>query len=138
MKQLYMGLTLLRIHNHEITVSSAGMPPVYIYNKESKEVKEILLKGMPLGAAEDFSYQQTQMKLSPGDTILLMTDGFPELFNEHDEILDYPKVKAHFKEIADRSPNEIISHLNNAADQWRGDKPLKDDMTFVVLKYKND
>ncbi len=58
-----------------------------------------------------------------------------ELFNEHKEILDFPKAKSHFKEIDDKSPDEIISHLNKVADQWRGSRPLSDDMTFVILKF---
>jgi len=137
LKQLYMCLTLLRIQDHKITLSSAGMPPVLFYRDKSKDLEEILLKGMPLGAVENFPYQQTEIKLSSGDTLLLMSDGFIELFNKRDEILDFPRAKSYFMEIADRSPDEIITHLNKVADQWRGTKPLKDDMTFVVLKFKD-
>jgi serine phosphatase RsbU (regulator of sigma subunit) len=137
MKQLYMCLTLLHIQDHKITLSSAGMPPVFYYKEKNKDLEEILLKGMPLGAVENFPYQQTDLKLSSGDSLLLMSDGFIELFNERDEILDSSRAKSYFMEIVNQSPDEIISYLNKSADQWRGTKPLKDDMTFVVLKCKD-
>ncbi|MFC2084889.1 SpoIIE family protein phosphatase [Bacteroidota bacterium] len=137
MKQLYMCLTLIRIQDNKIILSSAGMPPILLYKEKSKDVESIILKGMPLGAADDFPYQQTEKELSPGDTLLMMSDGFIELFNEDKQTLDVERAKTHFKEIAHNSPNEIISHLNKEADKWRGSRPLNDDMTFVVLKYKD-
>ncbi len=136
MKQLYMCLSIIRILDHKVIVSSAGMPPILLYEKKSKDLKEILLKGMPLGAVDEFPYQQIEIEVSGGDTLLLMTDGFPDLFNESNEILDYTRAGLHFKEIADSSPDKIISHLNKAADQWRGNNPLNDDMTFIVIKFK--
>jgi len=136
MKQLYMGLTIMRVQDQRIVISSAGMPPAYIYRVGSNEIEEITLKGMPIGAANNFEYQQVEKELSAGDTILLMSDGFPELFNESNEILDYQKTVVYFKEVAHKSPNEIIEHLKTVADQWRGKRKINDDMTFVVLKFR--
>ncbi len=112
------------------------MPPIFIYRKKTRTIEELLIKGMPLGGPSGFSYEERETDLNPGDTILLMSDGFPELFNEHDEMLDYPRVKDIFLETADRSPDEIIAHLNESGDRWRNDRPQDDDITFVVLKFR--
>ena len=45
---LYMGLTLLRLDRNYITVSSAGMPPVLIYKKETGMVEELRIRHLPL------------------------------------------------------------------------------------------
>ena len=52
------------------------------------------------------------------------------------EMLDYTRVKDIFKETAQRSPEEIIDYLKEASEQWLNGKPLDDDITFVVLKFK--
>jgi serine phosphatase RsbU (regulator of sigma subunit) len=134
---LYMALMLVRIKEYKMISSSAGMPPMFIYRNKSQNIEEIVLKGMPLGAHVGFPYLQKETELAVGDTILLMSDGFPELFNEKKETLGYTKVKKSFKSVADKSPGQIIEHLNKYSQQWRDNTPQNDDITFVVLKIKN-
>jgi len=67
-----------------------------------------------------------------------MSDGFPELFNDKDEMLDYPRVKEIFKEAADSSADEIVAHLFEAGEKWSNGRPQDDDITFVVLKVKHN
>ncbi len=69
------------------------MPPIFIYRKQSKQVEEILLKGMPLGAIKNFPYEIKETEISSGDTLLLLSDGFPELKNENGELYSYMRVK---------------------------------------------
>ncbi len=76
-----MCLSLLKIQGENLKMSSAGMPPVLIYRDNKKELEEIMLKGMPLGATDKFPYELSETTLGAGDTILLSSDGFPELFN---------------------------------------------------------
>jgi len=133
---LYMALTLLKIKNHSLIASSAGMPPMYVYKSKAKKIEEISLKGMPLGAFDDFPYQEKQIDLESGDTILILTDGLPELFNDHKEIFDYGSIESLFNEVTGKSPKEIINHLVEAGDKWANGNPQKDDMTFLVIKVK--
>ncbi len=134
---LYMALMLIKIKNHQMTVSSAGMPPVYIYRKDKETVEEILIKGVPLGGPGSFSYKKKKVVLNSGDTVLLMSDGLPELFNDKNEVLDYTRVKEIFRETAENPPNDVIAHLMKAGEQWSKGRLQNDDMTFVVLKYKS-
>lgn len=131
---LFMAMTLIRINGYRMIASAAGCPPLLIYRRDKREIEEIVMKGMPLGAHENYSYQQIKSVLAPGDTLLLMTDGYPELFNERYEMLDYGRVKELFLEIADSSPELIIAHLSQAGEAWRGGRPQDDDITFVVIK----
>jgi serine phosphatase RsbU (regulator of sigma subunit) len=134
--RILMSFSLLRFDNSKLLVTSAGMPPVYYYNKEKKETEEILIQGMPLGAMKKFSYKLVEKELKSGDTLLLLTDGLPEQMNSKDEMFDYPRVKNHFNQIADASPEEIINNLVNKADEWMNGKPQADDITFIVIRVK--
>jgi len=134
---LYMAMALVKIKDHRLIASSAGMPPLLIYRAATKQVEELELKGMPLGIFVEFPYKVEEVKLEAGDTILLMSDGLPERFNLDGEILDYPAAKNIFAEAAGKSPAEIISHLNQAGEKWANGRPQQDDVTFVVMKVKS-
>lgn len=137
MKNMYMALTLVRITENKMMASSAGMPPILIFREAQQKVEEIVIKGPPLGGFTNFSYPQKETILNPGDSVLLMSDGLPELFNEKDEMFDYNRVKNVFKEAQKQPAEEIIAHLSSMAKKWRQGKEQQDDMTFVALKVKS-
>jgi len=136
LKNLHMALTMLRIEKYKLTVSSAGMPPVFIYRKENNIVETVILKAPPLGAVKKFDYRRDYISVERGDTILLLTDGLPELFSRDKKMFGYDRVGECFKEVGANSSLEIISHLNKSAEKWLNYKPQDDDMTFVVIKFR--
>lgn len=136
LRLLSMCLSIIKIKQNKVTISSAGMPPVLIYRDQTKEIEEFLIKGFPLGVKDDFPYTIRDTEIAPGDTILMMSDGFPELFNRNKEMLGYDKVKDIFAEVYDQSPEEIITHLKNVGSDWLEDKAPDDDITFVVINAK--
>ncbi len=135
-RQLSMCLLMLKIKDYKLSISSAAMPPIFIYRSKSKSVDEILIKGMPLGAISNFPYSSEETKLQKGDNILLMSDGFPELMNGDGEIFGYERTRKLFGKIGNKKPDEIISKLNDAGKRWLNGREPDDDVTFVVLKVK--
>ena len=133
-----MCLSIAKIKENELAVSSAGMPPTLIYRASEKSVDEILLKGMPLGVHDNFPYKLEKTKLNYGDTILMMSDGFPELFDKKGEMLGYKKTENIFQTCGHKSPDEIIDDLTNEMKNWIGEEVPHDDVTFVVIKYKKN
>ncbi len=131
---LYMALALLRIKENDLWVSSAGMPPVYIFRIATRQVEEVLLKGMPLGAFPDFPYQNCSRTLADGDTLLLLSDGLAEIFNDQNEIFDYPRIRRAFTEVGHLAADEIVTRLRGLVLEWRNGRDLNDDVTFVVIK----
>jgi serine phosphatase RsbU (regulator of sigma subunit) len=138
MEGLYMCLLLVRIRRGMVIASSAGMPPLYIWRAATREVEEVVIRGMPLGAAAGFPYRQETMKLAGGDTLLLMSDGFPELFNPRGETFDFNRVKEVLRAAGGGSPEEVIRHFLRVAEEWRETAPLADDMTFVAIRATGD
>ena len=133
---LYMAMLLAKIDGRHLSVSAAGMPPVLIYRNDTGMVEEILLKGMPLGGPYTFDYPQRQTEVHPGDTILFLSDGYPELFNEKDEMLDYPRIGEIFREAASKPAAAVIDHLWKAGEAWANGTSLRDDTTLLVIKVK--
>jgi serine phosphatase RsbU (regulator of sigma subunit)/ligand-binding sensor domain-containing protein len=133
---LSMCLTMLKMKDNKLQLSSAGMPPVFLFKADENIVEEIAINGMPLGTFSDFPYELKESMLKKGDTLLLMSDGFPELMNEQKEMYGYDRVKMIFSKIAKDSPKQIIENLKNEESKWIGESDPDDDVTFVVIKVK--
>ncbi len=132
--RMNMAVTLVRIDGRRISISAAGMPPVLIHRRAENRVEEVALTGLPLGSLAEATYLEWDSLLESGDTVLLMTDGFPELMNPEQEPLGYERAGSLFRGVADGTPEEITSQLAEAAREWTRGQPPVDDLTFVVLK----
>ena len=136
LRSLFMALTILKIKDNRLTLTVAGMPPILIYRAVSKSIEEIFLKALPLGSIAKYNYKQVELALASGDLVVLMSDGFPERFNEASEMLGYDSAKAALIKFANLSPQEIITHFVQISDAWGNSRLQDDDVTFVVLKLR--
>ncbi len=134
--RVYMAMALGRIRGNTLELAGAGMPPALVYRAESRLLEEVPLKGMPLGSVSDFPYQKTTLRLAPGDTVVLMSDGFPELFNPSGEMLGYQDAVRIVREAAGRSPKDFLTFLRQTSHAWKKSADLRDDMTFLVMQVK--
>jgi serine phosphatase RsbU (regulator of sigma subunit) len=134
--RLYMALTIARIEGRRLRISAAGMPPALVFRAAAGEVEEVRLKGMPLGAFVEFRYEERELELEPGDVLLLMSDGLPELFNARREMFDYPRAVEAFRDVAAGSATEIVDGLRRRAEEWADGRPQDDDITFVAIKVR--
>ena len=137
MKRIYMAMNMIKVKNGKMRVSSAGIPPVLLYRYSSKHVEEILLSGLPLGCRTRIQYQQMEYELSPGDTVLMMSDGLPERNNRKGEEMGYHRVEALFAEVGDQPAEKIVQHLVDGGESWADGLPQDDDVTLIVLKVKS-
>jgi ligand-binding sensor domain-containing protein/serine phosphatase RsbU (regulator of sigma subunit) len=136
--RLFMAFTLVRLKGKSVSLSSAGMPPVYIHRNSDGAVEEILLKGMPLGAMKNFPYSLHETELYAGDTLLLLTDGLPEQKNSSEEMFDYARLQKEFVAAVAQTPAEIITHLVDAGDAWMKGVVQDDDITLLVIRKKHE
>jgi serine phosphatase RsbU (regulator of sigma subunit) len=133
---LYMGLTLLKINNLCINISSAGMPPALLFRKNENRLDEIIIKRLPLGATNKLNFEEQIIKINAGDVLLLLSDGLSELFDENRDMFEYCRIKEVFLKNINKCSSEIISELKIAAEKWRNGSEQMDDMTFVAIKCK--
>lgn len=68
--------------------ANAAHPPAYLNGVEIQTAGS-----MPLGLLENATYEQTTMDLSPGDRMVLITDGIPEAQNQARELLGFGRVE---------------------------------------------
>jgi len=131
---LKMSLNICEISNNSITLSSAAMPPIYLYNSRSKKTEEILIRGLPLGGLKNEKFDVEKRKFNKGDVLVLLSDGLPEAENSSGELYDYKRVVKLINENATRSAEEIKNKLIGEVDIWLDGNVPEDDVTFVIIK----
>ncbi|UOQ84300.1 PP2C family protein-serine/threonine phosphatase [Gracilibacillus salinarum] len=112
--------------------SSAGHEPGFYYCAESDRFYEISTKGLVLGVSDQAIYQQSEMKMNPGDMVILLTDGVTECrlgddFIEADEMLEVIRKYMHLP--AQEAVDAVYRHFERLQDFQ-----LRDDFTLIFLK----
>jgi serine phosphatase RsbU (regulator of sigma subunit) len=134
----YMALAAGRFREGTLELVGAGMPPAMVHRFGSNRVEEVSLSGLPLGieVGVDVPYETNAIALSPGDTVVLMSDGLVELFNDAGEMFGYARTRDVLEKTGPRSAEDVVKHLVSAAERWSGARPADDDMTVIVLRVK--
>ena len=134
--KLYMAFALARISGNKLEIVGAGMPAALLYRASTQTIESLSLKGMPLGGFANFAYQTTTHEVAAGDTLLLMSDGFPEQFNADREMRGYDFAEEVLQQTCPASPDKIVAELKKALADWSQNQVQTDDVTFVVCKIK--
>lgn len=134
LKKIFLAFAIGRLKGDVLEFAGAGMPSALVFRHKTGRVDEINLKGFPLGSNLKYPYQKTEIVLGPGDMVLLMTDGFPELNNADGKMIGYENVSRIFLQSAAATPARLIHQLNEYAAAWKNGNSQNDDITFFALK----
>jgi hypothetical protein len=133
---LRMSLNIALIKDNKLTLSSAGMPPYYIYRAASNTTEEIQISGVPLGSFNDAYYDEISTTFNAGDILVIISDGLPEAPNLAGDLFDYQKLQDLIATYSKLSAQEVIDQLMIEADSWLAGNHNPDDITLVVIKHK--
>lgn len=92
--------------------------------------------GPALGAHAKIDFQSATYKISPSDYLFCYTDGIPEMYDAKDSMLG----ERHFLQllaeafIDETDIAKVRNSLRVKLKQFRGDAPLRDDVTFFLAK----
>ncbi len=122
-----------------VDIVSAGHGPILFYHAATDRIHTRPADGAPLGVLRDQSFDQTQhIEFQPGDTLVLVSDGFFEWPDESGEHFGLDRLT---QAVADASQpsarfaaKDIIEYLRQAVYTHVGPVKQTDDMTAVVIK----
>ena len=108
-----------------------GLWGLYILFKE--RVSELRATGMPLGLMPGSFYEEHEVTISFGESLLFYTDGLVEPHNSHREMFGFPRLKTLLEEHSDGTSlfNLLLSELKSfTGEAWE----QEDDITMVTLQ----
>lgn len=132
------GLAMLDRRTGELELAVSGMPFPFIFRQASKTLEAIELKGLPLGFLRKVRVPSWKVQLQAGDTLILLSDGLGERFDERNKIWGDAALAKALERIckSTRDPDNIADRLLAACNQFAGERGNDDDMTIVVLHFK--
>jgi len=120
-----------------VELLSAGHGPLFLYVLKDDRFDEMGSQGLPLGIIANFVSEPPQvLDLSPGDLLVLTTDGFFEWANPQDELFGPKRLEHVIRTSKVKHPSEIISDLYHAVIEFSGGTKQQDDLTAVIIKRK--
>jgi serine phosphatase RsbU (regulator of sigma subunit) len=85
---------------------------------------------MSLGVTPDAEYERKEIILSPGESILFITDGVTEAENQRGELFGSDRLLSH---ITSASGPPYGKGLLDAVNLWRGTAEANDDLTMLEI-----
>ena len=131
-----MSLTITKITSEKLTVSSAAMPPLYLFRSDTGKVQEMLVPNLPLGGLQSENYESFDVAFNVDDVLVMISDGLAELPNKNGELLEYERISKCILKNARKRAEEIKAALVGLADQWSDKLSNPDDITVMVIKKK--
>ncbi|MCL2935202.1 MAG: PP2C family protein-serine/threonine phosphatase [Trichodesmium sp. MAG_R02] len=122
-----------------LSYSNAAHHPPMLWQAASNSIVNLDTLGTLIGLEVDSEYNEAQVKLHPGDTIIYYTDGFTDAANKHGDRYDDLKLSQAFKFACQnyQEPQEILDYLFNQVRQFIGEgNHNPDDMTLVVMRLR--
>ena len=113
---------------------NAGHDPAIIYDPSKKRFNELAGRALPLGVSRKAAYQEYQNKISPGQIILIGTDGIWESQNAQQQMFGKKRFKDYIRTYAQQPAKDILQSLIAKLDEFRYPLEKEDDVTLVVIK----
>ncbi len=117
----------------QLDYCQAGYPSPF-YVTESGNTEPVGDGGFPVGLIASAVYENKSHYLGTGCALVICSDAACEAENPANEPFGNERVRKVAQTIAVNKPCEIPEKMVCALSEWRGGKPLEDDLTVVALK----
>lgn len=128
---------VLNLATGELAYSNAGHTSPLLLSKTG--VQQLPRKeGLALGIIENvFEYEETIVKLAPGDTLLLYTDGITEAMNSSKELYGEESFLKGLESLGSNPPAQILDAIVNNVKVHSGAYEQSDDITLLAIRFNH-
>ncbi len=117
-------------------VNAGHNPPYLISSQKGKPFDRLRATGMALGVMEDAVWQQKIVRFSPGDVLLLYTDGVTEAQDRSGRFYGEKRLQELLRSQSNRSAGDILEGVLADLKDFLGGASQQDDVTLIVLRRK--
>ena len=120
-------------HSGLLTYANGGHNAPLIRHADGSSTLLPLTGGIALGVIDGIEYEQAEVRLERGETLILYTDGVTEAMNEAEEEFGLDRLAAVLTSHPSNDPEEVNGAIFEAVRAFAGDAPQSDDITCLTL-----
>lgn len=129
-------LVVLDLKEGRLRYANAGHNPPYLRTADG--AIELRARGVPLGIFPDMEYEEKEVALKPGESLLMYSDGLVEAHNAQGEMFGFPRLRRLLTQAFDGKRLEgqaLIKFLTEQLADFTGPNwEQEDDVTLVTLE----
>jgi hypothetical protein len=127
---VYLDLEERRLH-----YSLAGHPPPVLWRACMQRAELLEEGGTVLGVFEDAMYPSSEVRIAPGDRLILYTDGLVEVTDRQGDWFGHQELAAFAQANAALSADQFADRLIARLADWSGrdEGKFDDDLTLLVI-----
>ncbi len=129
-------LAILDLDTGEMMASNAGHEKPVFIRSDGKCTLVAEEHGAAMGVVEDLKQKDLLYTMSPGDRVLIYTDGLPEATNAEGKRLGESKMIEIIQKYCDDDNYSLLTDIRRDVDDFVKDAPQFDDITMMVVTYK--
>ncbi len=122
------------INTGEVSYTNAGHNPPYEVKANGNVCQLPFSKDIIAGFAEDYQFKEDHFQLSPGDMLLLYTDGVTEANNITKEEFGEQRLKELLSSTSQVGCQQMIDMVKDGVKAFAGEAEQSDDITLLALK----
>ena len=127
-------------HSQILSYSNAAHNPPLLWQAATRSIHKLDTEGMLIGLDANSQFENAQIQLNAGDTLLYYTDGLTDAVNPSGDRFDESNLIEVFAQACERCsvPQSILNFLFESVLSFSGsENENSDDMTLVVMRVKS-
>jgi sigma-B regulation protein RsbU (phosphoserine phosphatase) len=112
---------------------NAGHHPALLRRRDGT-IEELTAFGMPFGILPTSSYEEQSRDLSPGDTVLVFSDGVVEAAAPDGSLFGTERLRALTAQTAETTAEAMVAEVMQTLATFQADGAQEDDVTVVALR----
>ncbi|MEJ2759661.1 MAG: PP2C family protein-serine/threonine phosphatase [Anaerolineales bacterium] len=120
--------------NQLIYANAGHNPPFLVTSQSESKLFALARTGMPLGVEPDSSWERRSINFSPGDKLILYTDGVTEAQNISNEFYDETLLVKCIMANANGSAFVLQDKILKEVKDFTNGAPQTDDITLMILE----
>jgi len=127
-------LGYLDLHDNKLTYGNAGHIYPVVYRKKDATLIPLKGTGTFIGVFENGFYDEQSIYLSPGDCLLMFTDGIYQLYDDNVQIARKMFEKHALDEFNNGTHNKLLDSLREKYSKCVEQEAVRDDITAVAIE----
>jgi sigma-B regulation protein RsbU (phosphoserine phosphatase) len=112
----------------------AGHNPAYLFRAATGDIEQLPSEGMPLGMFGFASYAPVALELSPGDVLVVYSDGLSEAENGAQEEFGEERLLGLIRSAAPQGAEAVEASFLAELNRFTQGASQNDDITFLVIE----